>query len=91
MPNRQLIRCVIKILKRLHIWWLQSVYVLAEYRQQGVFRSLFRRLADEAEQNPDVVGLRLYVEHQNDVAQATYQKLGFEPGGYHVMQSFFKS
>jgi ribosomal protein S18 acetylase RimI-like enzyme len=71
------------------IWWLQSVYVHADYRRQGVFRQLFDRLANEANQNPGVVGLRLYVEHQNEIAQQTYQKLGFGLGGYHVMQNIF--
>jgi ribosomal protein S18 acetylase RimI-like enzyme len=68
------------------IWWLQSVYVEPEYRRQGVFRALFDHLRDEAENDPNVVGLRLYVEDNNTRAHATYENLGFQPGGYFVMQ-----
>ena len=68
------------------IWWLQSVYVLPEFRRQGVFRALFEKLKAEAEADPEVVGLRLYVEEQNTRAHETYRQLGFSPGGYLVMQ-----
>lgn len=68
------------------IWWLQSVYVVPEFRRQGVFRALFDRLQSEAEADPAVVGLRLYVEDNNTRAHETYRNLGLAPGGYFVMQ-----
>ncbi|MBI3865818.1 MAG: GNAT family N-acetyltransferase [Planctomycetia bacterium] len=68
------------------IWWLQSVYVVPEFRRQGVFRALFQRLKSEAEADPGVVGLRLYVEENNTRAHDTYRDLGLAPGGYFVMQ-----
>ena len=71
------------------IWWLQSVYVMPEHRGRGVFRQLFERLAGEAKGRPDVVGLRLYVEQHNAAAQATYQRLGMQPGGYVVFEEIF--
>ena len=33
-----------------------------------------------------VFGLRLYVEHENEVAQATYRGLGMAQSGYVVME-----
>jgi GNAT superfamily N-acetyltransferase len=68
------------------IWWLQSVYVHPDFRRQGVFRALFDRLKSEAEGDPGVVGLRLYVEEHNINAHETYRNLGLSPGGYLVME-----
>jgi len=71
------------------IWWLQSVYVESDYRKRGVFRALYEHLHSLAEADENVVGLRLYVEHQNRRAQDTYQKLGMQTPGYTVMESMF--
>ena len=60
------------------IWWLQSVYVAEPYRGRGVFRALYRHIRDEARADPDVIGLRLYVEDANQPAQRTYQVAGHE-------------
>jgi ribosomal protein S18 acetylase RimI-like enzyme len=72
------------------IWWLQSVYVVPEFRRQGVFRALFDHLRHEAASDPGVVGLRLYVEEQNRRAQATYESLGMTSGGYFVMEQMLR-
>ena len=72
-----------------HIWWLQSVYVHPDFRRQGVFRRLYDHLVSEAEGDPNVVGIRLYVEPNNDHAQKTYRDLGMHQPGYFVMQRFF--
>ena len=72
------------------IWWLQSVYVLPDFRRQGVFRALFDRLRSEAETDPAVVGLRLYVEEHNTRAHETYRSLGLSNGGYFVMEKMHR-
>jgi GNAT superfamily N-acetyltransferase len=69
-----------------NFWWIQSVYVAASARRHGVFRKLFACLLEEARARADVIGVRLYVEHDNLVAQATYKKLGMAMTGYHVME-----
>ena len=71
------------------IWWIQSVYVHADYRRQGVCRALYAHLRARAASDPRVVGLRLYVEHENARAQAAYAALGMRQGGYLVMQDLF--
>lgn len=68
------------------LWWLQSVYVHPDYRGRGVFRSLFRHVHQLACDDPQVVGLRLYVERENAVAQSVYESLGLTAGGYLVME-----
>lgn len=71
------------------IWWLQSVYVHADFRRQGVFRKLNQHLEQLAESTPGVVGLRLYVEHENARAQETYRSLKFIEPSYRVMEQMF--
>jgi ribosomal protein S18 acetylase RimI-like enzyme len=63
-------------------WWIQSVYVLADCRGRGVFRALFRHLQGLAQAEPEVCGLRLYVEQHNAPALAAYQRLGLSPSGH---------
>ncbi|HVX63371.1 MAG TPA: GNAT family N-acetyltransferase [Pirellulales bacterium] len=63
-------------------WWIQSVYVQAEYRGRGVFRALFEHVAELAKAAPDVCGLRLYVEQHNAAAVTTYQRLGMVASGH---------
>lgn len=68
-------------------WWIQSVYVHPDFRRQGVFQSLYQHIKTLAEQASDVCGLRLYVEHDNETAQRTYEKLGMEDAGYRMMEA----
>jgi GNAT superfamily N-acetyltransferase len=68
-------------------WWIQSVYVLPEYRKQGVFRSLYKHIESLARQRGDVCGLRLYVESENNRAQKTYEALGMHLSHYRMMEA----
>jgi GNAT superfamily N-acetyltransferase len=70
-------------------WWVQSVYVAAEFRRQGVFRALYCDIEARARSNPGVVGLRLYVEWENARAQSTYAALGMQQLHYHMYQKAF--
>ena len=71
------------------IWWLQSVYVVAEHRRRGLLRSLYKHIRDQAQAEPDVIGIRLYVEEANHRAQRTYEALGLKPGGYSVFEELW--
>jgi ribosomal protein S18 acetylase RimI-like enzyme len=68
------------------IWWIQSVYIRHQDRRQGVFRSLYEHVARLAREDPGVVGLRLYVMHDNHAAQKTYEALGMIPTSYFVLE-----
>jgi GNAT superfamily N-acetyltransferase len=68
------------------IWWLQSVYVRADRRKGGVFRSIYEYIEDHARKQGNVVGIRLYVERDNRAAQSTYCKLGFEEIHFYLLQ-----
>ena len=69
-------------------WWVQSVYVVPEYRRRGLYSGLYRHaqaLAKNAESQ--VCGFRLYVEQDNKKAQATYQKLGMRQSHYLMFET----
>ncbi|WP_440224620.1 GNAT family N-acetyltransferase [Dokdonella sp. MW10] len=70
-------------------WWIQSVYVVPEARRTGVFRALHAELEDVARATRGIVGLRLYVEHANHAAQATYASLGMHDAGYRMLETLF--
>jgi len=67
-------------------WWIQSVYVAPRHRGRGVYRALHERVREEARREGDVVGLRLYVERDNDVAQRTYARLGMGETAYRLYE-----
>jgi ribosomal protein S18 acetylase RimI-like enzyme len=73
------------------LWWIQSVYVHADYRRRGVFSSLYQHVERLARADPEVVGIRLYVEKENLRAQQTYDRLGMSMTDYQVMQVLFSS
>lgn len=56
-------------------WWIQSVYVMPEYRGRGVFKAMYAKVRELAEQQ-NVSQIRLYVDRTNTVAQRIYEKLG---------------
>jgi ribosomal protein S18 acetylase RimI-like enzyme len=68
------------------IWWVQSVYVRPESRRLGAFRALYEHVVRAARADPTVVGIRLYVERDNERAQRTYESLGMERTTYLVME-----
>jgi ribosomal protein S18 acetylase RimI-like enzyme len=68
------------------LWWIQSVYVHKDYRRQGVYSSLYRHVESLARNDPDVIGVRLYVDKDNERAQETYAKLGMKKTNYQIMQ-----
>lgn len=67
------------------VWWFQSVYVLPDFRRTGIFRMMYARVKEEAE-NLGVAGLRLYVESNNSTAQKTYESLGMQSEHYRMYE-----
>jgi ribosomal protein S18 acetylase RimI-like enzyme len=70
------------------MWWIQSVYVRADARRRGVFRALFEHVHRLARADPQVIGLRLYVERDNHAAQQTYLRLGMEWTSYRILEKY---
>jgi len=63
-------------------WWIQSVYVEPDFRRRGAYRALYAHVLALAEADPEVRGLRLYVEHENVNARRTYEFLGMQDTHY---------
>ena len=70
------------------MWWIQCVYVRPEARRRGVFRALYEYVYQLAQQDPEVIGLRLYVERDNHAAQETYLRLGMKWANYLVLERY---
>ena len=68
-------------------WWIQSVYVAPAHRRKGVYRALYSHVHDLARADPEVRGLRLYVEKENVTAQRTYEVLGMVDAGYRMYEA----
>ena len=62
-------------------WWLQSVYVAPQHRRKGIFKAMFSKVKEMAEEE-GISELRLYVDKHNDSAQNTYRALGMEECHY---------
>ena len=56
-------------------WWIQSVYVLPEYRGRGIYKAMYNKVLDLAKAE-GISQIRLYVDKDNSTAQAVYTKLG---------------
>jgi GNAT superfamily N-acetyltransferase len=71
-------------------WWIQSVYVRKEWRGRGVFQALYQFVEEQAADQTDVCGLRLYVDARNAAAKAVYQRLGMEHTNYELLEVDFR-
>jgi ribosomal protein S18 acetylase RimI-like enzyme len=69
-------------------WWIQSVYVMPEYRKQGIYRRLYEFVKEEARKSGNVCGFRLYVDRNNKIAQQAYEKLGMKESNYIMFEEF---
>ena len=70
-------------------WWIQSVYVHPDHRRLSIFTQLYKHVERSAKEADNVCGLRLYVEHENAIAQSTYQRLGMIQAVYKVYETDF--
>ena len=68
------------------VWWIQSVYVLPQYRGHGVFQKMYHTLKEIVEKDDSLAGLRLYVDKSNEKALAIYHKLGMNSSHYHLCE-----
>ncbi|MBL7666105.1 MAG: GNAT family N-acetyltransferase [Bacteriovoracaceae bacterium] len=68
------------------VWWIQSVYVIPEYRKQKVFRMMYSYLQNLVNKNAKVGGLRLYVDKTNQNAISVYQKIQMNGEHYQLFE-----
>lgn len=64
------------------ILWIQSVYVLPEFRRKGVYRNMYAHIKEKVMKADNLNGIRLYADKSNLPAQKTYEKLGMNQDHY---------
>ena len=68
------------------ILWIQSVFVVKNYRRQGIFQLFYDYIKAIAEQDIGIGGIRLYVDKTNIPAQKTYTKVGMNGEHYQLFE-----
>lgn len=57
-------------------WWVENVYVAAEWRRKGVYTTMHKHVHEAAEADPGICGIRLYADEENYGARRTYESVG---------------
>ena len=70
-------------------WWIQSVYVAPAQRRKGIFRALQQHIRTKAQADPQICGIRLYVDQDNRRAQTVYERMGLARSRYTVFEQDF--
>lgn len=68
------------------VWWLQSVYVTETHRKKGIFKMMYDNLINIIKKDPQLIGLRLYVDKSNERALQVYQAMGMDGSHYTVYE-----
>jgi ribosomal protein S18 acetylase RimI-like enzyme len=68
------------------VLWLHSLYVLPEFRGQGLYSLMYGELKKIVEQSSELRGIRLYVDKRNTKAQAIYKKHGMTAEHYDLYE-----
>ncbi len=66
--------------------WIQSLYILPEFRNSGIFKTMYGYVQDIVLQSPAYGGIRLYVDKNNHDAQKVYMKLGMSADHYQLFE-----
>lgn len=71
------------------VYWIQSVFVLPEYRNQGVFSTLYGHIKQLVSDDVHIMGIRLYVDKNNANARNIYEKLKMN-GDHYALYEWIK-
>ena len=66
--------------------WIQSVYIIKDYRGQGVYKKLYQYIQQIVASESGYRGIRLYVDKTNRTAQRVYEKMGMNGEHYQVYE-----
>jgi len=68
------------------VLWIQSVYVLPEFRRKGTYRALYTHIKAIVERDHQLKGIRLYADKTNTAAGQVYEKLGMTADHYQLFE-----
>ena len=66
--------------------WIQSVYINGAHRGKGVYKKLYAHIQQMVEADPDLRGIRLYVDKTNLAAKEVYTRLGVNGDHYQAYE-----
>jgi GNAT superfamily N-acetyltransferase len=69
-----------------NVWWIQSVYVRPEFRRRGVYAQMYDEVKSVVARDPNIRGIRLYVDRRNTPAQDVYRRCGMNGEHYLVFE-----
>lgn len=72
------------------VLWIQSVYITEDRRGQGVYKAMYDHIKQLVDSDPELKGIRLYVDKANKYAQISYQRLGMD-GEHYTVYEWMKS
>ena len=68
------------------VLWIQSVYVMPEFRKRSIFSRLYKHIQELVVYNPDLRGIRLYADKTNTSAHDVYEHLGMTAEHYQMYE-----
>jgi L-amino acid N-acyltransferase YncA len=68
------------------VLWIQSVYVSRDHRGKGVYKKLYEHIRQMVNEDPDLRGIRLYVDKNNAAAKEVYSNLKMNGEHYQVYE-----
>ncbi len=71
------------------IYWIQSVFVKPEFRNRGVFKTMYQHIKALVLSDNRVMGIRLYVDKFNTTARTIYEKIQMN-GDHYALYEWMK-
>jgi len=68
------------------VLWIQSVYIARDHRGKGVYKCMYEHIKQMVNDDPDLKGIRLYVDKTNNPAQQVYKNLKMNGEHYQVFE-----
>jgi ribosomal protein S18 acetylase RimI-like enzyme len=68
------------------VLWIQSVYVIPEFRNKGVFKLMYEEIKNIVRNQPVYTGIRLYVDRTNEKAIKVYEAMGMQGEHYKLFE-----
>ncbi|MGF1584492.1 MAG: GNAT family N-acetyltransferase [Bacteroidales bacterium] len=68
------------------IIWIQSVFILPEFRNKGIYKMLYQHIKQLVQDDPGISGIRLYVDKSNHKAAGIYRHCGMDGDHYQLYE-----
>lgn len=68
------------------VLWIQSVFVISEFRRKGVYRVMYKFIQEMVNEDSGLYGIRLYADISNTVAHQAYLNLGMKADHYQTFE-----